>query len=162
VDFIHDGMSATLKVQGFDGARFTGTVTRYAHSLDLATRTMLTEIDLENPERRLFPGMYANVTLVLERNAEALRLPDSAVGGDGSHTVLVVRNGRLEAVPVTTGINDGRYIEITSGLTSRDLVVQTFSATLHPGERVNTNPGGDVTPAGLLRSINHPGSPDVS
>jgi len=114
VDFVHDGMPATVKVQGFDGARFTGTVTRYAHSLDLATRTMLTEVDLENPERKLFPGMYANVTLVLERNADALRLPDSAVGGDGPHTVLVVRNGLLEEVPVTTGINDGQYVEITS------------------------------------------------
>jgi len=139
VDFIHDGMPATVKVQGFGGARFTGTVTRYAHSLDLATRTMLTEVDLENPQRKLFPGMYANVTLVLERDADALRLPDSAVGGDRSHTVLVVRNGRLKEVPVTTGINDGRYVEITSGLTSKDLVVQTFSTALLPGEEVKVN-----------------------
>ena len=139
VDFIHDGMTATVKVQGFGGARFTGTVTRYAHSLDLATRTMLTEVDLENPARKLFPGMYANVTLVLERDADALRLPDSAVGGDRFHTVLVVRNGRLEELPVTTGINDGRYVEITSGLTSKDLVVQTFSTALLPGEEVKVN-----------------------
>ena len=139
VDFIRDGMIATVKVQGFGGARFTGTVTRYAHSLDLATRTMLTEVDLENPARKLFPGMYANVTLVLERDADALRLPDSAVGGDRSHTVLAVRNGRLEEVPVTTGINDGRYIEITSGLTSKDLVVQTFSTALLRGEEVKVN-----------------------
>jgi membrane fusion protein, multidrug efflux system len=139
VDFVHDGMPATVKVQGFDGARFTGTVTRYAHSLDLATRTMLTEVDLENPARKLFPGMYANVTLLLERDANALRLPDSALGGDRSHTVLVVRNGRVEEVPVTTGINDGRYVEVTSGLTSKDLVVQTFSAALLPGEEVRVN-----------------------
>jgi membrane fusion protein, multidrug efflux system len=139
VDFIHEGMPATLKVQGFDGARFRGTVTRYSHSLDLSTRTMLTEVDLENPKRKLFPGMYANVTVVLGRDADSLRLPDSAVGGDRSHTVLVVRNGRLEEIPVTTGINDGRCIEITSGLNSRDLVVQTFSSALLPGKRVRVD-----------------------
>lgn len=138
VDFIRDGMPATVKVQGFDGARFAGTVTRYAHSLDLATRTMLTEVDLENPSRKLFPGMYANVKLVLQKDTNALRLPDSAMGGDRSNMVFVVRDARLKEVPVTTGISDGRYVEITSGLTTKDLVVQTFSATLMPGEPVRT------------------------
>jgi membrane fusion protein, multidrug efflux system len=140
VDFVHDGMPATVKVQGFDNRRFSGRVTRYAHSLDLATRTMLTEVDLDNPERKLYPGMYANVTLVLERDADALSLPDSAVGGANSNEVLVVRDGRLEKVPVTTGINNGQYVEITSGLTSQDLVVQTFSVALRPGERVEMTP----------------------
>jgi hypothetical protein len=51
----------------------------------------------------------------------------------------VVRNGRLEKLPVTTGINDGRYVEVTSGLTSKDLVVQTFSPALVPGEEVKVN-----------------------
>jgi membrane fusion protein, multidrug efflux system len=136
VDSVYDGMPATVKVQGFDGKRFSGKVTRYAHSLDLATRTMLTEVDLENPERKLFPGMYANVTMVLERDPDALRLPDSAVGGDSPRTVLVIRNGRIQQVPITTGIDDGQYIAITSGLTSHDLVVQTFSTALLPGEEV--------------------------
>ncbi|HJU12595.1 MAG TPA: efflux RND transporter periplasmic adaptor subunit [Candidatus Binataceae bacterium] len=139
VDYIRDGMPATVTVQGFDGAQFSGTVTRFAHSLDLSTRTMLTEVDLENPERRLYPGMYANVTLVLERDQQALRLPDSAIGGDSAHTVLVVRSGRLKEVPVTTGINNGQYVEITSGLSRKDLVVQTFSPALHAGEAVNAN-----------------------
>lgn len=139
VQFIHVGMPATVKVQGFDGTHFSGTVTRYAHSLDLSTRTMLTEVDLENPERRLFPGMYANVTLVLEKDASALRLPVAAVGGERSHTVLVAKRGRLEEVPVTTGVSDGRYIEITSGIRSEELVVQTFSAALTPGEQVRVD-----------------------
>jgi membrane fusion protein, multidrug efflux system len=140
VDFVYDGMPATVNVQGFDGKRFSGKVTRYAHSLDLATRTMLTEVDLENPQRKLFPGMYANVTLVLERDPDALRLPDSAVSGDSPRAVLVVRNGRIEQVPITTGIDDGQCVAITSGLTSHDLVVQTFSTALLPGEEVKAKP----------------------
>jgi membrane fusion protein, multidrug efflux system len=139
VQFVHVGMPATVKVQGFDSAHFSGAVTRYAHSLDLATRTMLTEVDLENLKHRLYPGMYANVTLLLQKDADALRLPVRAVGGDRSHTVLVARNGRLEEVPVDTGVTDGRYVEITSGITTGDLVVQTFSTALTPGEQVRVD-----------------------
>ena len=52
------------------GAEFTGTVARFATALDLSTRTMLTEVDLDNPSHELYPGMYADVTLELERHRE--------------------------------------------------------------------------------------------
>jgi multidrug efflux pump subunit AcrA (membrane-fusion protein) len=114
VQFVHVGMPATVKVQGFDNAHFSGAVTRYAHSLDLATRTMLTEVDLENLKHRLFAGMYANVTLVLEKDADALRLPVRAVGGDRSHTVLSQGTG---------GWRRSRLIpELLMGVTSRSLL----------------------------------------
>jgi membrane fusion protein (multidrug efflux system) len=153
VDFVHDGMPATITVQGFDGARFSGTVARYAHSLDLATRTMLTEVDLENPEHKLYPGMYANVTLVLQRDQRALRLPESAIGGEHSHSVQVVRHGRLAEVPITIGIDDGRYVEIASGLTHKDLVLQTFDASLRPGQEVEFDLA-DSAPRSIASSIN--------
>jgi len=136
VGFVRQGMPATVTVQGIDGARYSGTVVRFAHSLDLATRTMLTEVDLENPNHRLYPGMYANVTLVLQRHTNALRVPAAAVGGEDSHEVFVVRDGQLQQVRVSTGIGDGRHIEITAGLNSKDLVVQTYSNALQQGEHV--------------------------
>lgn len=137
VGWIRTGMPATLTVQGLTGSHFTGTIQRFAHSLDLSTRTMLTEVDVENPGHKLYPGMYANVTLVLERHPDALRLPASALGGDESHQVMVVKNGQLDLAPVSTGITNGRFVEITSGLTDHDLVVQSFSNLLQPGEKVN-------------------------
>jgi membrane fusion protein (multidrug efflux system) len=133
---VHQDMPVKIRVQGFHGVDFTGQVVRFAHSLDLATRTMLTEIDLENPHNELYPGMYAKVTLVLERHPDALRLPATAIGGDEHPRVLVARDGELVEVPVTVGINDGSYVEITSGITSKDAVVRTFSTSLHEGERV--------------------------
>jgi multidrug efflux pump subunit AcrA (membrane-fusion protein) len=137
VDFVRQGMPATVTVEGPNGVHFSGTVARFAHSLDLATRTMLTEVDLDNPAHQLYPGMYANVALVLQCHPNVLRLPVAAIGGDQARKVLLVKDGRLAEVPITTGIRDGRYVEITSGLTSKDLVLQTFSDTLQPGERVN-------------------------
>src|SRR5579884_787741 len=108
-----------------------------SHSLDLSTRTMLTEVDLENPRHLLYPGMYADVTLVLERHPEALRLPNSALGGEQAHQVLVIENGEVRLVSVSTGITDGRSVEITSGLSEQDLVVETFNNALQPGEKVD-------------------------
>lgn len=110
-DSVHRGLPATVTVQGLDGAHFSGTVARFSHSLDLATRTMLTEVDLENPGHDLYPGMYADVTLILQRQPDALRLPAAAIGGEDTHQVFVVKAGRLAEVPVAIGISDGRQVE---------------------------------------------------
>lgn len=136
VEYVHAGLPVTVAVQG-EAAHYQGAVARFAHSLDVSTRTMLTEIDLENPARQLYPGMYANVTLVLEKHPNALQVPEAAVGGATEHRVFVVRHGQLAEVPVETGISDGRSVEIVSGLSSKDLVVQNFSNALQTGERVD-------------------------
>jgi membrane fusion protein (multidrug efflux system) len=134
---VRDGTAATITVHGIPGSSFSGTVRRFAHSLDLSTRTMLTEVDLENPHYQLYPGMYADVTLVLERHPEALSLPNSVLGGERSHQVEAVQNGEVQLISVKTGISDGRSVEITSGLTAQNLVVQTFDNALQPGEKVD-------------------------
>ncbi len=135
-DFIRQGMPATVTVQGLKGVKFTGIVARFSHSLDLATRTMLTEVDLDNPEHKLFPGMYANVTLTLERHADTLRVPATALGGKDLDQVFVVRDDKLDKVKVKTGISDARHAEIVSGLSSDDLVVTVYSNALQRGEKV--------------------------
>ncbi len=137
VGLIKRGMPATLTLRDGTGRSYSGAVTRFASSLDLSTRTMLTEIDIPNPHHELYPGMYANVTLQLQRHPNAIKLPTSAVSGAKNHTyVLVVRDGVLAKVPVDTGINDGHYVEITSGLTGAEQVVASVNPALSPGERV--------------------------
>jgi membrane fusion protein (multidrug efflux system) len=137
VGLIKRGMPATLTLRDGTGRSYSGAVTRFASSLDLSTRTMLTEIDIPNPHHELYPGMYANVTLELERHRNAIKLPASAVAGAMGHTyVLLVRDGVLARVPVDTGINDGQYVEITSGLTGAEQVVASVNPALSPGEQV--------------------------
>ena len=140
-DSVHRGLPATVTVQGLDGSHFSATVARFSHSLDLATRTMLTEVDLENPGHELYPGMYADVTLILQRDSDALRLPAATIGGEDTHAVFLVKAGRLAEVPVTVGLNDGRNVEISSGLTTKDLVVRPFSDSLKAGEPVTFDIG---------------------
>jgi multidrug efflux pump subunit AcrA (membrane-fusion protein) len=135
---IRRGTPAELRFDEFPGRVFHGTVARYATALDLATRTMLTEVDIANPDHVLYPRSYAHVTLDLVRHPDALRIPVAAVNGIGHDArVLVVQNGQLATVPVMTGINDGNYVEITSGLSARSIVVATYSSTLSAGQRVN-------------------------
>jgi multidrug efflux pump subunit AcrA (membrane-fusion protein) len=149
---IRRGLPATLRLQEFPGREFHGTVTRYATALDLSTRTMLTEVDIPNPTHELYPGMYADVRLELERHARALQLPVSAVGRDGERAfVFVVRHGRLKQSPVKVGLSNGDWVEIASGLKGQEHVVRTATPTLSDGEvvqvRAEKDPGPDLAMA---------------
>jgi membrane fusion protein (multidrug efflux system) len=138
VGSIRRGMPAKLTLQDLPGRSFEGVVTRYSNSLDLGTRTMLTEIDLKNPRHELYPGMYANVTLELERHRGALELPESAIGDstEGKY-VMVAQGGKLRKQDVTVGINNGKNAEIVSGLSGGESVVATIDPSIVPDEAVN-------------------------
>src|SRR5256886_11531899 len=83
VPHLQVGDPAIVKPSGFDGKPFTGRVTRFSLRLDPETRNMRTEIDLSNPDERLYPGTYAEVSLEMNRHPDALTLPSAAVGSDG-------------------------------------------------------------------------------
>ena len=136
--FIHIGTPASLHFDEFPDRTFKGTVARYASSLDLSTRTMLTEVDIDNPKRQVYPRSYAHVTIVLVRHFNALSVPASAIQGSGdSARILAVKEDRLVEVQVKAGINNGAYIEVTSGLSPDSLVVATYNNTLTPGQQVD-------------------------
>src|SRR6202167_3826549 len=154
--FIHIGTPASLHFDEFPDRVFEGTVARDASSLDLATRTMLTDVDIDNPKRLVYPRSYAHVTIELVRHPDALSVPASAVQGSGeSARLLAVNDGRLAEVPVKTGINNGAYVEVTSGLSPQSLVVATYSNNLTPGQQVDCriqNGDGQATAASTQSS----------
>ena len=138
IAFIKRGMPAKLALQDLPGRTFQGTVARYANSLDLGTRTMLTEIDLKNQRHELYPGMYANVTLELERHRDVLTVPESSIGDSpqGKY-VMVAENGKLHQQEVTVGITNARSAEIISGLGGGESVVANLDPSIVPNEFVN-------------------------
>ncbi len=135
---IRVGTPAVIEVRGLRGRTFAARVARYATSLDVATRTMLTEIDLDNPQHELYPRMYASVKLELVRHPRAIELPAQSVEGIGANRgfVFTVENNSLVKVPVTMGITNGRFVEITSGLAGSETVVSTISPALNEGEKI--------------------------
>lgn len=140
VGYVRVGMPVQIEFRELPGRPYTASVARFAHSLDLATRTMLTEIDIDNSRGEIYPGMYANATLELERHPNALELPNSAVGDSagGGHFVLAVRGGRVQEIPVIVGINTGVYMEIVSGLSGSEEIVRSPTPSLSNGEQVRT------------------------
>jgi len=139
VGFIRHGTPAMVALQDLPGHPFPGTVTRFAASLDLSTRTMLTEIDLDNAHHELYPGMYANVTLQLERHPNVIEVPDSAIGESATgNYVFAVEDGNLVRKDVTVGIRAGHFVEITNGLRGDETLVAAIDPTLAIGERVTS------------------------
>ncbi|HKT68872.1 MAG TPA: efflux RND transporter periplasmic adaptor subunit [Terriglobales bacterium] len=121
---------------------FVGKVARFADALDLQTRTMHTEVDVDNPKGTLVNGMYADVTLVLHEVKGALTVPIQAVTRNGNlATVLVVDpHDRIEPRQVQLGMEGPNRVEVISGLDSSDRVVIGNPSDFHPGEKVQPKP----------------------
>lgn len=136
---VDEGDAAEFRSDTFPGKIFPGKVSRLASSLDTHTRTMLVEVDLPNPERRLLPGMFGQVTLVLEERADRMVLPASAVQhekGGGSYAYIVDSDSRARRVPMTVGFDDGHRIEIVEGLTGLERVVLSPTSRVTAGQAV--------------------------
>jgi len=117
---------------------FKGKVARFSDQLDLQTRTMHTEVDVENPNLILIPGMYATARLVLDQSPNALAVPIQAIRREGDQAVVfrVNRNNAIERCPVQLGIENPDLVEIKSGLSENDLVVVGAHSDLKTGEKV--------------------------
>ena len=141
VPFVNCGDAVVFKMDAFADAPFeTLGVSRCAESEDPTTRTMRTEIDVPNPDGRLRRGMYGRVTLTLQTGAaNAVRVPTAAVvsrSGAGKGTVRVVRNDRIQTLPVTLGTDNGVEVEVLAGLTASDGVVIRTSGPVGDGAAV--------------------------
>lgn len=140
VPLVHIGSQVTVRVQA-TGQQFPGTVVRYTRDVSNATRTMLTEVDVNNPNLTLTPGMYADVTFNLEQKNNALIIPASAViQGDQPSVMLIDSNHRVQKQPVILGISSGNSQEIASGLQVGDQVIIGGQSELQPGQQVVPQP----------------------
>jgi RND family efflux transporter MFP subunit len=134
---LHIGDPAIVKPIGFNGKPFIGNVTRSSLRLDPGTRNMRTEIDLPNPEERLYPGMYAEVSLEMNRRPDALTVPAAAVGSDrDGNFVDTITDNRITRLAIKTGLADNGRIEVTTGLAEATPVVTTIKGAPAPGTAV--------------------------
>ena len=132
---------AVVKVKELPDRSFKGTVTRSTLALDPSTRSLLVEIDLPNPDHALRPGTFAEVSLSLREIPNALVLPPQAiVSGPKGKSVFIVDQGKAKSVPVQTGITDGKWMEITAGLSGDEEVVAVGKRKLLEGSPVQASP----------------------
>ena len=130
--------------------KIEGKVTRFAGTLDLQTRTMETEIDVANPRLELVPGMYAEASITLERKDKVLTVPVQALDHhDGKSEVYRVNaEGRIEVLPVVTGLEDPSQVEIVQGLKENDKVIVSGRGQLRANEKVLPKDSEPRTSAG--------------
>jgi RND family efflux transporter MFP subunit len=133
VPHLHIGDPAIVKPSGFDGEPFFGKVTRFSLRLDTETRNMRTEIDLSNPDERLYPGTYAQVSLEMDQRPDALTVPVAAVGSDGDgNFVYTITDNRITRRAIKIGLTDNGRIEVTAGLSEETPVVRTLKGVPPP------------------------------
>jgi len=140
VDYVKDvqlGDSVEVRVDSLNGKTFTGRISRFTHDVDDNTRTMITEIEVPNPNLELVPGMYATVVLNVEKHLQALAVPTEAVSGEKTPTVYVVNHdNQIEERAVKLGLETPDKYEILSGLNEGDLVVVGNRSGFQTGQKV--------------------------
>jgi RND family efflux transporter MFP subunit len=134
---IHLGDPVTARVQALN-QDIVGKVSRFADSLDRQTRTMETEIDFDNRDGHLIPGMYAETQLSLREKKDALTVPLESVARNGDDAIVLAVNSQniVEERRVKLGVEDGVRVEVLSGLTEQDRVVIGSRSQFHTGQKI--------------------------
>src|SRR5207245_10921582 len=132
---VRTGHAADVTVQLSARKGFSGRVTRTADSLASRSRTLLTEVDVRNPDYALLPGMYADVRLVNVRNQPPLLVPGDALvtRADGIQVALVTEGNKVHFQKVTVGRDLGTEAEILTGLSEGELVINNNTAQVRAG-----------------------------
>lgn len=147
------GVKAGLTLGEYPGRIFEGKIVRTANAIDPTSRTLLVEIDVDNGKHELFPGAYAQVHLGLGGGEPTLVLSVSTLifRSEGLR-VGVVKNGKATLRPISIARDDGRTVEVSSGLGPDDEVIQNPPDSLIDGESVQVvepeaeNPGAALGP----------------
>lgn len=135
------GSPAKIKVAAMSATPFEGQVARTSWTLQSASRTLRTQIDIPNPDGKLRPGMYATAEIQVARRPDALSLPKSAIGKSeaGAFALGIVEN-KIVKLPIKTGIvavtPTGTDIEILSGLTGDESLIGTNLPAYQEGQAV--------------------------
>jgi RND family efflux transporter MFP subunit len=134
---IKAGGKAALTLDEYPGREFEGTIARNSNAIDSSTRTLNVEVDVDNPKGELLPGAYVFVHFKVPQRSSNLMIPSNTLlfRAQGLQ-VGVVRDGRVQLVPVTISKDLGANVEIASGLTPNDAVILDPSDSLASGQEV--------------------------
>lgn len=134
---VRDGGTATLTLDEFPGQSFEGRIARNASAIDPASRTLNVEVDVPNPTGKLLPGAYAIVHFKVPTAAANLTIPSNTLlfRAQGMQ-VAVVRDGKVQLVPVKISQDHGATVDVASGLSPQDAIMLDPSDSLQTGQQV--------------------------
>ena len=145
---IKAGQTADVSVREQPGRVFQGTVTRTAGAIDPTSRTLLTEVQVPNPDGLLLSGSYATVRFNVHRPAPPLVVPQSAllIDAKGVRVALVDADGTLHYRSIQIGRDFGNEVEVLSGVDASDVLATGLSANIAEGSRVQVAKPADTAP----------------
>lgn len=135
---VTNGETVKVTLDAFPKEIFTGTVVRNADAIDLNSRTLNVEVDVDNPSGRLFPGAYAFVHLKVPGSGGSVTVPSNTLlfRSEGLRAGII-KNGHVKLTPITIGQDYGSTVEVLSGLTPNDAVIVNPSDSLADGADVH-------------------------
>ncbi len=134
---LRSGTPASVHVAELPDQTFPGAVTRISNSLQPGTRTLLAEIDIENPEGVLSPGMYCEVELKIPRKSPSLLVPaETIIFNENGMQVAVAKDGIVHIQKVTVARDLGKYIEVRDGVKAGDELIRNPPVTIENGDKV--------------------------
>jgi RND family efflux transporter MFP subunit len=138
---VRDGEPVDIRVKATN-QHLSGKVIRSTDALDRSTRTMQVEVDVPNPDYKLTPGMYADVSLRVQNDPDALTLPLQAINRTANKTTVFLVNSQsdVEEREIRTGIEGSDRIQVLSGLNAGDRVIVGNLGAYRPGEHVDPKP----------------------
>ena len=138
VKYVHVGDQLQVRVDAI-GRSFTGKIVRFTREVNFETRTMETEVDVENKDLSIAPGMYANTLLQLGHVTNVVTIPVEALVLNGQQETVYVLDdsNRIHIRNVAVGLQGSKLAEITSGLNPGDRVVVGGQDKYQEGEEVN-------------------------
>jgi len=142
---VRNGLVAKIELPSFPGQQFSGKVARTAESIDPATRTLRTEIDVPNRDGRLFPGSYAQVHFGVNVTTTRMSVPVNALlfRAEGPRAAVVGSDGKVHLKPVTIGQDYGTDVEVLGGLDLNDSIILNPGDSLEEGQPVNVAKAGN-------------------
>jgi RND family efflux transporter MFP subunit len=140
---IRSGLPAYIELSEHPGQKFTGKVVRTADAIDPATRTLLTEIDVPNPNGSLLPGSYAEVHFAVPVQITRLSIPVNALlfRPEGPRVAVVGPDRKVHLKAINIGRDYGTKVEILGGLDPNDQIVVNPADSLEDGQEVNIKAG---------------------
>ncbi|HEX4604119.1 MAG TPA: efflux RND transporter periplasmic adaptor subunit [Candidatus Angelobacter sp.] len=141
---IRAGLPAYIELREYPGQKFAGKVVRTADSIDTATRTLLTEIDVPNPDGHLLPGSYAEVHFAVPIQITRMSIPVNALlfRPEGPRVAVVGPDHKVHLKAISIGRDFGIKVEILGGLDPSDQIVVNPADSLEEGQEVNIKSGG--------------------
>ena len=135
---VRPGLTATLTLPDLSGRKFTGRVTRTSNALDPSARTLLTEVQLDNPGGLLMPGMFTQVELAVPRTDPPLVIPGDTltIRSDGPQVAVVKPDGSVHYAKIQLGRDFGSSLEVLDGLEEGQQLVVNPGDAIREGVKV--------------------------